>query len=398
MSPTGGLLGPISVLGSLGSLTPPLAAAGPSAAWYLTRSTGAVALLLLSASVVLGVVDVRRLSSPRWPRFVIDSLHRNVSLFVLVFLALHILTSVIDSFAPIPLLDSVLPFVGSYRPFWLGLGAVSLDLLLAVTITSVLRSRVGHRTWRAAHWLSYGAWPVALLHGLGTGSDTKSTWMLALTGVCVLAVAAATGWRALAGWPGNGAARGAALAAVAAFVLGVVLWLPGGPLGAGWARRSGTPASLLAPTRAAAATASTPVSSLAPSGSSASANAFDRAFTTAIAGSATQRTGPGGLVAVRLATSFHRGSTGLLDVEIDGRPSGGGGVAMSASRVTLGTRASPALYTGQITSLSGDRVAARITRGDGRSLRLDLTLAIDRAGQTVSGTLTASPVAPGASG
>src|SRR6202049_3007922 len=106
------------------------AAVGPSTYWYLTRSTGAVALLLLTFAIALGVLEVRRWSSPRWPRFVIDSLHRNVSLLAMVFLVLHILTSVLDSFASISLIDAVVPFVGSYRPFWLGLGAVSFDLLL----------------------------------------------------------------------------------------------------------------------------------------------------------------------------------------------------------------------------------------------------------------------------
>ena len=73
-------------------------ASGPSPYWYLTRSTGAVALLLLTAAVVLGVVEVRRWSTPRWPRFVVDALHRNVALLAMVFLCLHILTSVLDSF------------------------------------------------------------------------------------------------------------------------------------------------------------------------------------------------------------------------------------------------------------------------------------------------------------
>src|SRR5271165_4848546 len=124
-----------------------LASTGPSAYWYLTRSTGAVALLLLTFAIALGVIDVRRLSSPRWPRFVVDSLHRNVSLLAMVFLVLHILTSVLDSFAPISLLDAFIPFTGSYRPFWLGLGAVSFDMIVAVIITSLLRARVGYRSW-----------------------------------------------------------------------------------------------------------------------------------------------------------------------------------------------------------------------------------------------------------
>jgi len=224
----------------------PLAAVGPSTYWYLTRSTGAVSLILLTLSVALGVAGVSRFSSPRWPRFVVDSLHRNVSLLALAFLLLHILTAVLDSFAPISLLDAFVPFAGSYRPFWLGLGAVAFDLLLAVTLTSFLRRRLGYGAWRATHWLAYACWPIALLHGLGTGSDVKSTWLLALNIACLAVVALAVGVRAITGWPEHARVRGAALGTTAAFTLFLVLWLPGGPLGHGWAHRSGTPTSLLA--------------------------------------------------------------------------------------------------------------------------------------------------------
>lgn len=222
-----------------------LAAAGPSLYWYLTRSTGAVALLLLTGAVALGVVDVRRWSSPRWPRFVVDSLHRNVSLLALAFLVLHILTSVLDSFAPIGLLEAFIPFVGTYRPFWLGLGAVAFDLALAVIVTSLMRQRVGFATWRVVHWLVYASWPIALLHGLGTGSDVKSGWLLALSVGCAIVVVAAVLARVAAGWPRNIRWRGAALAGTGAFSLFLLLWLPSGPLGSEWARRSGTPTALL---------------------------------------------------------------------------------------------------------------------------------------------------------
>jgi methionine sulfoxide reductase heme-binding subunit len=226
-------------------MTLSLAAVGPSTYWYLTRSTGAVAMLLLTFAVALGVADVGRWSTPSWPRFIVDSLHRNVSLLAMVFLVLHILTSVLDSFAPISIIDAFIPFAGSYRPFWLGLGAISFDLLLAVTISSMLRQRVGYASWRAIHWLAYASWPIALLHGLGTGSDVKSTWLLALSIACVAVVLAAVLARVLAGWPENLRSRGAALAGAGVFSLFLLLWLPGGPLGSEWARRSGTPASLL---------------------------------------------------------------------------------------------------------------------------------------------------------
>jgi sulfoxide reductase heme-binding subunit YedZ len=222
-----------------------LASAGPSLYWYLTRSTGAVALILLTAAIALGVVDVQRWSTPRWPRFVVDSLHRNVSLLAMVFLVLHIITSVLDSFAPIAITDAVIPFIGSYRPFWLGLGAISFDLLIAVTVTSLVRQRIGFGTWRAVHWLTYASWPVALLHSFGTGSDVKATWLLGLSIACLLVVLAAVLARAISGWPENLRGRGAAIGGAGVFSLFLILWLPGGPLGSEWARRSGTPKSLL---------------------------------------------------------------------------------------------------------------------------------------------------------
>ncbi|HEX3434131.1 MAG TPA: ferric reductase-like transmembrane domain-containing protein [Solirubrobacteraceae bacterium] len=219
--------------------------ASGSAYWYLTRSTGGVALLLLTLAIALGVLDVRRWSTPQWPRFIVDSLHRNVSLLAMAFLGVHILTSVLDSFAPISLLDAFIPFAGSYRPFWLGLGALSFDLLIAVTITSLLRQRLGYGAWRAIHWLTYASWPIALLHGFGTGSDASATWLLILSVACTGIVLVAVLVRAIAGWPENQGRRTAALGGAGAFSLFLLLWLPAGPLGSEWARRSGTPSSLL---------------------------------------------------------------------------------------------------------------------------------------------------------
>jgi methionine sulfoxide reductase heme-binding subunit len=222
-----------------------LATAGPSAYWYLTRSSGAVSLILLTAALVLGVIDVGRYSSVAWPRFVVDSLHRNASLLALAFLGVHIVTAVLDSFAPISLVNAIVPFTGSYRPFWLGLGALSFDMIVAVIATSLMRRSMGHSTWRAVHWLVYAAWPVALLHGFGTGSDVKSTWLLALSVLCLIATVAAVLVRVAAGWPEQLGQRSAALGGAAAFTLGLLLWLPSGPLGKEWARRSGTPSALL---------------------------------------------------------------------------------------------------------------------------------------------------------
>jgi methionine sulfoxide reductase heme-binding subunit len=228
---------------------------GPSTYWYLTRATGAVALLLLTIVVALGVADVRRFGTARWPRFVIDGLHRNVALLSVVFVALHIITTLLDGFAPISLLAAFVPFTSAYRPFWLGLGAVSFDLLLALVISSVMRRRIGHRTWQAIHWLAYACWPVALLHGFGTGSDASSGWLLALSILCVAIVIASIAARVWQSAPERARARGFAIAATAGFAVFLAIWLPSGPLGSEWARRSGTPTDLLAHSERAQASA-----------------------------------------------------------------------------------------------------------------------------------------------
>jgi len=214
--------------------------------WYLTRSTGAVALILLTLVVVLGVIDVSRLSSDFWPRFITDSLHRRVSLLAVVFLCVHIVTAVLDTYAPIGLWDAVIPFHSSYRSLWLGFGAIAFDMLLAVIVTSILRARIGQRAWRAVHWLAYGCWPIAVLHGLGTGTDVKQVWMLVIDAMCVISVVGVVMLRMSSPSTLSRAVRLGGISLPIAFAVGLIVWLPGGPLAAGWAARAGTPASLIA--------------------------------------------------------------------------------------------------------------------------------------------------------
>ncbi|WP_458245949.1 ferric reductase-like transmembrane domain-containing protein [Streptomyces sp. MAI_2237] len=167
--------------------------------WYANRATGAVCLILFTVVVLLGIAVRLRGRLPGLPRFGTVTLHRTLSLSATAFLALHIALAVLDTYVDITPTDVLVPFVSAYQPLWLGLGTVALDLMLAVLFTSLLRERIGHRTWRALHWLAYAAWPVALVHGIGIGTDTGTDWMTWLTVSCVAAVAAAGGVR-LAHW------------------------------------------------------------------------------------------------------------------------------------------------------------------------------------------------------
>ncbi|MFL5884962.1 MAG: ferric reductase-like transmembrane domain-containing protein, partial [Thermoleophilaceae bacterium] len=172
---------------------------------------------------------------------VVDGLHRRLSMLSVVFVAVHVVTAVLDSFAPVTLVDAVVPFASSYRPVWLGLGAVAFDLLVALVVTSLLRARLGVRAWRSVHWLAYACWPFALVHALGSGSDVRAGWMLWLgIGSAALVAVAVVGRAAIAFRPAAATAAGVAVAALA-----LAVWLPSGPLAKGWARKAGTPPSLL---------------------------------------------------------------------------------------------------------------------------------------------------------
>jgi predicted ferric reductase len=167
--------------------------------WFATRGAGIVSLILLSVVACLGLLAVARAQSAAWPRFLTVELHRNLALLSVAFLALHIATAIVDPFTELGLAAAIVPLASSYRPLAVAFGVISLDLTLAVIVTSLLRERIGQRAWRAVHWASYGSWPLAILHTVTAGSDALSPWMLGVTAACVLAVAACFLWRMTAG-------------------------------------------------------------------------------------------------------------------------------------------------------------------------------------------------------
>ena len=166
--------------------------------WYATRGAGMVSLVLLTTVGCLGMLTVGRWQRPGWPRFLTAELHSNLALLSIVFLLIHVLIAALDPYTSLGLASALVPFSSPYRQFWLGLGGVSMYLVAAVIATSLLRNRVGRRTWRAVHWLSYAAWPLAVMHTVGTGTDGGTAWGLLLVGGCVVAIVASLGWRVAA--------------------------------------------------------------------------------------------------------------------------------------------------------------------------------------------------------
>ncbi len=167
--------------------------------WFATRGAGIVSVILFSAVASLGLLSVARAQSPSWPRFLTVELHRNLALLSVVFLGLHTVTAVLDPFTSLGIASAIVPFASEYRPLAVAFGVISVDLAFPVIVTSLLRDRIGHRTWRAVHWASYAAWPLAVAHTLTAGSDAPAPWMLAVTGASVIAVGGALLWRLLVG-------------------------------------------------------------------------------------------------------------------------------------------------------------------------------------------------------
>jgi len=339
---------------------------GPSPLWYATRGAGAVALLLLTISVALGIAEVRRWQPLGAPRFGVAAVHRSASLLAVAVLLVHIGTTLVDPSPSVGVANAVVPFATTYRPLWLGLGTIAADLLLAVVITSLVRRRLGLRSWRAVHWLSYACWPVAVLHGIGAGSDTSTTWMLALTTSCVAVVGAVVVARVASATATPGSVRATTIAAVVVLLAGGAAWTAQGPLASGWARRSGTPAAVLAAFHPAPAPSGRP-----------QADRLYRRFRSALAGTLHTGAAQDGSAVVDLPLRLSSGQT--LRIRIGGTQLADGAVRMERSAVTLGPAGDPGAWQGRITTLRGGDLRATVGDAHGRALRLRVHLTLGAA-------------------
>jgi hypothetical protein len=345
--------------------------------WYITRGSGVVALLLLTAAVVLGVVSSLRWRTARWPRFATVDVHRNLTLLSIVFVAIHVVTTVADGYAPVSLVDAIVPFLSPYRPLWLGLGTVAFDLLLALVVTSLFRNLVPARAWRALHWAAYAAWPVALVHSLGTGSDARTAWLQAIGVASLVAVSLSVLARIALGG-GLKLPRLAGAAAAVILPVAVLAWYHSGPLQTGWAKKAGTPAAIFAKKRVKATSVSlTRAAPVEPT-----------SFSSPVDGTISSSQQEDGYTVIDISVKLTGSTRGAARIRLRGVAQGGG-VSMTASGVTFVPAATGTLYSGTISSLSGTNVGAIVSDGRGHRLNLDFALSIDNSSGAVSGTVTA---------
>jgi len=166
--------------------------------WFANRGTGVVLLLMLTLSTLLGVLATRGDAGRGLPRFLTQSLHRNVSLISSALLVAHVTTAVVDEYVDIRWWQAVVPFGATYEPLWLAFGTLALDLMLVIVVTSLVRRRLPHRRWRAIHVLAYACWGLSLAHGIGIGTDAGTAWGKWTSVVCAAAVGIAVAYRGLA--------------------------------------------------------------------------------------------------------------------------------------------------------------------------------------------------------
>jgi sulfoxide reductase heme-binding subunit YedZ len=354
------------------------------ALWYLTRGTGLTALVLVTLSVLAGIAASLRAGGVRMPRFVVSGLHRNLSLLTVVFIIVHVVTTVLDAYAPISLVDAVVPFISGYRPIWLGLGALAFDIILALVITSLVRVRIGLKTWRFVHWFAYACFPITIVHALGTGSDASQRWLLAVVMTCVGLVIAGALWRLWSIRKDHAPLALTGVATVVAVPLLMIAWATNGPLASGWAARAGTPTHLIGGRSTAAQHVST-TSSASPLPAP--------PYTASLSGTIAQ-TSPddAGNTAITIATTTRGTTNAKLKVVLNGTSSTGEGLdTLNSSTVTYGPASNPSLYTGSVVQLSGDQLSLSVTSTAAApaDLLLNLNLQLNQSAGTVTGQLSA---------
>jgi|SRR5579863_2872833 len=351
--------------------------------WDIARAGGFTAFGLLTISVAIGLALTLHLQSARWPRLINSELHNFVTLLALIFTGVHVLAVWVDPFTKFGWSEVFIPFASHYRPLWMALGIVAFYLGLAIGLSTWLRPRIGYQWWRRLHVLTLLLYALVVVHGIATGSDTRTLWGAAMYGLSVVLIAILL-WMRL-NKPVNAKSRAhpvLAIAVVIAIAIGG-FWALVGPFQPGWnavannGNGSGTSSMALA--------------------SSSHPSTFPTSFTGNLQGHLTQN-GPdsNGNISMQLDLSIQNGPSGNVQVILQGQSGDdqGAGISITSSQVTLSSSSGQQLYTGSLSSLSGDRrwqMTALLTgtgAASGNSLQVQMTVQIEANG-LATGTISA---------
>ncbi|NQU37125.1 MAG: ferric reductase-like transmembrane domain-containing protein [Actinobacteria bacterium] len=161
-----------------------------SVLWVIARSAGLVSMVALTATVVFGIVSSADFPKGTWSRWLRKEVHRRIALVACAMLGLHIAAVVLDSFVDVGWVNVIVPFSSTYDRLGIGLAAISIDLIIVLVATSLAQKHLRFVTWQVIHVTAYLAWPIAILHGLVSGTDDLLTWLLALVGALAVVTVA----------------------------------------------------------------------------------------------------------------------------------------------------------------------------------------------------------------
>lgn len=202
--------------------------------WDVARAGGFTAYALLTAAVAVGLALTIHWQSPRWPRIINSELHNFLTLLGMVFVGVHVLAVWVDPFTRFGWNEVFLPFVSHYRPLWMALGIVGLYLGIAIAISTWLRPLIGYTWWRRLHVLTLGVYALVTVHGIATGSDTRTWWGILIYAGSVLLVSGLLMVRLLTPAATHGRTHPVLVALTAAGLLVAFVWTVLGPLQPGW--------------------------------------------------------------------------------------------------------------------------------------------------------------------
>lgn len=352
---------------------------GETLAWTVARAGGLTAYVLLSLSVVLGLALSIRWQRPRWPRLITNDLHRFLTLLSLAFIVVHGLAVLLDPFMGFGWNEVLVPLMSHYRPLWIACGIVAGYLGLALWISSELRPYIGYVWWRRLHGLTFAVYVLTTVHGLATGSDTRTAWALALYGGSVAVVAALLCYRLLTPIGARARTYPNLAGLVALLVIGGALWTANGPVQAGWNRIANNGQGSGA--RVTTTTAST------------QAGAFANPFTAGVQGTLTRSTSAGG-VTLQVDATLSSGATGTLQIVLSGSQGSDGAVTVTSSALKLAGPGGSPRYQGSLQTLQGDgsgwRFGAILSGSGGQPLAVQGNLSL-ASGGGVTGTLQGRP-------
>lgn len=349
-----------------------------SITWDVARAGGFVAYGLVTMSVVLGLILSLRWRTAAWPRWATNDLHRYVTLLALVFIGIHAVAVWVDPFMAFGPAEVFVPLVSHYRPIWVALGIVASYLTAAVCLSERVQKWVGYAWWRRFHYLTFGIYALATVHGIGTGSDTRTGWAIDIYVGSVLLVATLLALRLLGPAPHLTPRPRVAVLATGVILTGAV-WTALGPLRPGWniAANNGHGSGARIALGEGAGTA-------------ANAGPITSSFNADMSGSVTQ-SDSGEIATVQLNARLRGGAQGTLRITLQGQPDETGGLAIDRTSVLFIPAGTGESYQGQVTALTRGEMRVRCTGSQGDRLQMDIVFQINEAG-SVQGTVRGIPV------